>query len=364
MAELIALNHDVRRTNTEPPASEFVENEVTLRWARVRHYVGLRSKIRSKLSSSPVAPILWASISPAALGHFRDMIAVAPRIPAQQPVVGIVHRSGYDQLFRSPLTYPTANILARRLSAFVFLNDGLSLDCARWIPESKRRVIPNTIDEALIFDGIEISKKEHERTSSESIRLLFLSNMIPLKGYMDVLRAVALLLSRGKRIKADFVGRWGSEDDRNSFEHVVETNGLNAVVHYHGGVDNRERVKEFYRNADVFVLPSYHPTEAQPVALIEAMNAGLPIITTRHGGIPSMFEEDEALYVPAQSPKAICSAVERLFDADTLKAYSARSRRTYEKRFSPEVVLMQWESLLHDIANERPVSIDPLRSAR
>lgn len=350
MAELVAVNHDVRRINTEPPASEFVENEVSFRWARVRHYVALSGKIRSSLSSAPSAPVLWASISPAALGHIRDIVTVAPNFSKRQPIIGVIHRSGYHNLFKSPLTLPTAKRLVERLSAFVFLNEGLSLDCARWIPDHKRQVVPNTIDEALAFSRDELEAKRRERTRRESIRLLFLSNMIPLKGYMDVLTAVGILQSRGVRVEADFVGRWGSDEDRKAFERVVEASGLETAVRYHGGVDSRSRIKEFYRNADIFALPSYHPTEAQPVALIEAMNAGLAIITTRQGGIPSMFADDSALFVPPCSPEAIAIAVERLFDVHTLRTYSEQSRKTYEGRFSPAVVSGKWESLLDSVS--------------
>ncbi|MEX2399805.1 MAG: glycosyltransferase family 4 protein [Rhodothermales bacterium] len=351
MSELVARHHHINRISTEPPPSEYVENEVTFRWRRVRHYLGMRNTIRTKLSTSPSAPVLWASISPALLGHVRDIVTVASAFVSNQPVAGIIHRTGYDRLFRSSFTRPSARWLARRLSAFVFLNERQSAACASWIPEPKRFVIPNTVDRHLLFDPSEIASKRSDRRAKSELRLLFLSNMIPLKGYIDVLKAAAVLRMRNVRFQVDFVGRWGSDDDRRTFERQVDALQLRQSVHYHGGVEDRAAVRTFFVHADVFVLPTYHPTEAQPVALIEAMSAGVPIITTRQGGIPSMLSDPEAFFVSSRSPAEIADAVEQLVDADTWTTFSRSSREAFERTFSPDIVEKQWNALVERMAS-------------
>ena len=349
MAELLEMKHEVRLINTEPPESEYVENRVTLRPARVRHYSLLRRKIKFSLRDSPSDPVLWASISPALLGHWRDMFATLPAFQPAQPVYGVVHRATFDGLFRNPLTSGTARRLVHRLSAFVFLNSDLSEACSPWIPERKRTVIPNTIDDAVVFSDRHVEQKREARRSRKRMRLLFLSNMIPLKGYMDVLRAVAILRNSSLSVEAHFVGRWGSAEDRQAFEDFVASEGIGEMVLYHGGINDREVVRQHLELADIFLLPSYHPTEAQPLTLIEALNAGIPIITTNHGGIPYVVRNGvEGLHVAPRSPDAIANSVRLLQNYDTWRELSEGARRRFIGLFAPEVVRSQWEALLED----------------
>ena len=103
--------------------------------------------------------------------------------------------------------------------------------------------------------------------------------------------------------------------------------GLNAVITHHGGVTDRARIKALYLDADVFLLPSYYPTEAQPLTIIEALNAGTPVVVTRHSGIPEMVRGDkEALFVPPRAPDT--SAVARSRRLTLSGSSSATSSRS------------------------------------
>src|SRR5690606_16240357 len=107
-------------------------------------------------------------------------------------VFAVVHRGNFDRVFRSPATALTARRLARRLRGFVFLNEQLAGACAPWIPPARRFVIPNTIDASVYCTDAEVEAKQADRRRRPALRLLFLSNMIASKGYLDVLHAVRL----------------------------------------------------------------------------------------------------------------------------------------------------------------------------
>ncbi len=86
-----------------------------------------------------------------------------------------------------------------------------------------------------------------------------------------------------------------------------------------------------------------HPTEAQPLTIIEALSAGTPVVVTRHSGIPDMVRENQdALFVPPQAP----DAVQRLADDATWKTFSQHARQQFQTRFSPDTVRRQWVDLL------------------
>ncbi len=349
LAGLLEPTHEVRRVNTSPEASEHVQADVRFNLDKVRHYVGLRRQIRQALRTAPEAPVLWASISPAPLGHLRDVLTVVPGFQPGQRVYAVIHWGNFDRVFRHRLTAPTARRMVRRVHGFVFNNDQLAGRCAPWIPDANRLVMPNTIDEAVLCTDEAVADKQARRPGRTALRLLFLSNMIASKGYLDVLEAVRLLHARGLALHADFVGRWTSDDDRAAFDQRIEAAGLRDVVTHHGGVSDRAQIKALYLDADVFLLPSYYPTEAQPVSIIEALNAGTPVVVTRHSGIPDMVREHkDALFVPPQTPDAIADAVHQLADDATWNAFSQHARQRFQARFSPEAVRRQWLDLIRE----------------
>ncbi len=346
LAGLLAPSRAVRCLDTSA-GGERVRAETRWSLGRALHYLRLRRRLRQALAALPGAPVLWASISPTVPGHLRDVLTVVPAFRPGQAVYAIVHWGDFERVFRHPLTASTARRLARRLRGFVFLTEQLAERCARWIPAAQRFVIPNTIDEAVLCAEEEVAAKQARRRDSRPLRLLYLSNMIASKGYLDVLEAVRLLAARGLDLHADFVGRWTSDADRAGFGQRVEAAGLAGVVTHHGGVSDRAQIKALHLQADVFLLPSYYPTEAQPLALIEALNAGTPVVATRHAGIPDMVRDDqEARLVPPRAPEAIVQAVERLADEAAGRGFSERARRRFEARFSPDAVRRLWEHLI------------------
>ncbi len=347
LAGLLEPAHEVRRLDTSLGADDHVQTDARFSPATVRHYTRLRRHIALALQTDPAAPVLWASISPAPLGHLRDVLTVLPGFQPRQPVYAVIHWGNFDRVFGHPLTALTARRMARRLRGFVFLNDQLAERCAAWIPEAGRLVIPNTIDEAVLCTDEAVAAQQARRKDRPGLRLLFLSNMIASKGYLDVLEAVRLLHERGVALHVDFAGRWTSDDDRAAFEQRVAAAGLGAVVTHHGGLTDRARIKALYLDADVFLLPSYYPTEAQPLTIIEALNAGTPVVATRHAGIPDMVRADkEALFVPPQAPEAIAEAVQRLAGEAAWQAASCHARARFQTRFSPDAVRRQWLALL------------------
>jgi glycosyltransferase involved in cell wall biosynthesis len=347
MAKYLEDSWTVERINTsfqeEPPVQASARRSL----GALTHYRNLWRPLRRIFRAMPDTPVIWPAVSPTPFGHFRDLLAILPTFQPRQKVYAVIHWGNFDQLFRSPLTRFTAPRLVRRLSGFVF-NDGLDAKCAPWIPAEKRFTISNTIGEATRCTEAEVAEKQAQRVHRKSLRLLYLSNMIPSKGYLDVLQAVKLLEEEGIPVTAEFVGRWQSDDEQNAFMQYVAEHKLTEVVTAHGGVSDRMMIKQFYLNADVFLLPTYYPAEAQPLSILEAINAGIPVVTTHHAGIPNMVREhaNEALFVPARSPEAIAEALRKLSDVDTWLKFSEAAVIRFRNHFSPEAVHAKWKALL------------------
>jgi glycosyltransferase involved in cell wall biosynthesis len=232
-------------------------------------------------------------------------------------------------------------VLLENVDTLVFSSRLLSDQVSSEVPASKRAVVHNTVDEEVRCSKVEVQAKIKQKMGREVFRILFLSNMVPSKGYADVIKAVDQLQSRQPQIPLhlDLVGDWPDETGRDRLEDRLLEDGLTDHVTVHGRVVEREKVRTFFLNADAFVLPTYYPNEAQPFSIIEAMNAGTPIIATPHASIPEYVTDDHNGYLVSQrAPSEIAQAIERLCDREewTRKAHAAR--KTYEECFSPESV--------------------------
>ncbi len=348
LADLISPVAQVNHINLIEGHEGSVETKASLKSGKIRRYLRGGKKLKSYLKKQPTDLLLWTSISPQPIGHLRDILTIYPSLTLPARVYALSHWGNFDRLFSSPATSITSKLLINRLGGIVFLNQSLADKCTPWLPVEKQLIIPNTIDDTLLTAATDLEQKRATRQTRTALHLLFLSNMIASKGYQDVLEAVKILHDREINIKTRFAGRWISSEDHTQFETFVRTHNLGSVVEHLGPISERQAVKELHLWADIFLFPTYYPTEAQPLVLLEAMNAGTPIITTAHSGIPEMITEDrEGLFVPAKSPVAIADAVSSLRDLSRWTRLSEGAFAKFNKIFSPTSVQNQWESLIY-----------------
>ncbi|MFW6192807.1 MAG: glycosyltransferase [Gemmatimonadota bacterium] len=127
----------------------------------------------------------------------------------------------------------------------------------------------------------------------------------------------------------------GEGTDRERLESRAQETGLDGRVRFHGRVPG---AAELSRAFDVFVLSSR--TEGTPVSLLEAVDAEVPVVATRVGGVPDVVRnEREALLVPPEDPVAIAEAVARV--RRDREAAGERARRA-RQRLETEFDTCQW----------------------
>jgi glycosyltransferase involved in cell wall biosynthesis len=340
MARQLEDRWKVQRINTAVQTETHTRTDTGWNSGVAKHYLRLTRHTRSALAAEPNAPVIWHSISPMPLGHFRDLLTIIPAFQSTQKVYAVIHWGNFDRLFRSRLTRFTAKRLVRRLSGFVFLDDCLSKNCEAWIPPEKRFTIPNNIDNATRCTQEEIADKQSRRVKRESLRLLFLSNMIPSKGYLDVLHAVKILHAEGLPLHADFIGRWQSDEDQKSFMNYVAEHKLENVITAHGGIQDRARIKQLISRPvriaeDTGSAKGRLWVFAGGDELCHIRHKGLPILqTVRPADAPEVFLKDlQQTEMSESCEQHTDSDIRRVgVDDDTCEMFGRRLHRSPASR--------------------------------
>jgi colanic acid/amylovoran/stewartan biosynthesis glycosyltransferase WcaL/AmsK/CpsK len=118
---------------------------------------------------------------------------------------------------------------------------------------------------------------------------------------------------------------------RASLEALAGQLGITACVTFHGQLA-REQVEAVRRRAQIVLVPSVTAADGDeegiPVVIMEAMAAGVPVIATRHAGIPELVVDGESgLLVPERDGPALAAALGRLLHSPDLCARLAHAAR-------------------------------------
>jgi colanic acid/amylovoran biosynthesis glycosyltransferase len=153
------------------------------------------------------------------------------------------------------------------------------------------------------------ARPARSRSAAEAFKLVFVGRLAPAKGLHMLIEAVDLLRHMGRKVKLTVVGDGPTEP---ALRKIIVERHLEAEVSL-AGACNHDKVSDFYRESDAFVLASF--AEGVPVVLMEAMAMELPCIATRITGIPELIENGvDGLLVPPASARHIADAVIRLMD--------------------------------------------------
>lgn len=134
----------------------------------------------------------------------------------------------------------------------------------------------------------------------------------------------------------------GEGSERSRLEDLAAALGIEDRLRLHGFVP---RAEVLFPAFDVFVLSSR--TEGTPVTLFEAMEAEIPVVATRVGGVPDVVRhEREALLVPSEEPGALAQAILRVrANPGAARERARRARRRLETEFSIDPWLDRYQEV-------------------
>lgn len=183
-----------------------------------------------------------------------------------------------------------------------------------------------------------------DRGPSPTTHLLFVGTFGELKGSHELLEAVAEIRRRGVDATLRIVGKEHRRGEESALRRETERLGLDHDVEF-AGVADAEMLAKHYRSADVFVLPSKR--EGLPMALLEAMAFGLPVVTTPVGGIPDIVDDGvTGILVEPSNVAAIAAAIELLARDPERRSSMGRAARAHVHELAaPAEIARQWREL-------------------
>lgn len=173
---------------------------------------------------------------------------------------------------------------------------------------------------------------------SEGGRVLLPARIIPRKNVLWLVQVWAEVVRSIPGARLRVAGEMDSSPDYvRAVRRYVEENGLRDSVQLLGPLDQQEMMEEYARCALV-ALPSLQ--ETAPVAVVEALSAGRPVVATRVCGLPYMVAEGETgrLVERGDAEGMARAMIEILADDDLRRRMGARARRDASTRYSTDVV--------------------------
>ena len=261
---------------------------------------------------------VYLTIAQSRLGFLRDALFIAIASLWNRPVIAHLHGGNYASYYESesPSMRFLIRTVLRRVRRLIVLSDRLRADFSFLGPKFQSRL-------RTVRNACAITPGNPRKAPRGQLQLLYLSNMLLEKGYMDCVDAMAHLkrLLPNVQFKLILAGTYilGNDEFKTTAEMDVMLHkhirylGLDDVVEVAGTVVGEDK-ECLLASSHIHLLPTYYQNEGQPITLIEALAAGLPSITTRWRDIEDIVADGKAgILVPPRDSIAISEAVARLY---------------------------------------------------
>jgi glycosyltransferase involved in cell wall biosynthesis len=303
--------------------------------------------------------VIYMTIASSRLGFLRDALIIWPASLFRKRIVLHLKGGGYKDFYlQQPSWLRRVISLTLARSTHIVVLGELLRDQFDFVPraDEKTLVVPNGLTVGLAAAGT--TKTIDPGNAPFSI--LYLSNLIPSKGYLILLEACAIIKDRGQiDFNCNYCGAFtqtildahpvGAEQQKIEFLELIDKKGLSDNVFYHGTVGGSQK-QEMLDRASVFVLPTKYPWEGQPISIIEALAFATPVVSSPHKGIPEeVLDGVNGYLVDADDANKLADAITSLAsNAERYSAFSAAARAHFEKNFTREVHLQRLMSVICD----------------
>lgn len=257
-----------------------------------------------------------------------------------------IHGGGFGRFIHSlgPVGRRLMSRALRLAKAVIVLNEEM-LEHRALAPKALWQVVVNGVNVCAGPDGAGGRGQRGKATT-----FIFMGNLNPGKGAWDLIEAAGQAVARKCDLLVRIAGPSTSPAQKEQLERLVGDCGCADHVELLGVLGGSEKANALAQ-ADVLVLPSH--CEAMPMAILEGMAAGLPIIATSVGAIPQIVREGvEGFLVPAHDIASLSGRMSQMADdAGLRRRMGEAARKRVAGQYSVEAMVQPIERMYMQILN-------------
>lgn len=274
--------------------------------------------------------VSYLVLSQSTIGFLRDSLLIWPAYLRGSHIVLHLHGGNFREWFfgRSWFMKTYVRAVLRRVTRAIVLGESLKRQFESLIDEKRIAVVPNGIDWSSADVRLNVPR------SGYRFRILHLSTLSHLKGALVLIQAVPFVAHQRKDVEFVFAGPWSHVEDKQWAESFIRQQKLETYVSFSGQVDGAQK-RTLFDSADIFVFPGVQQ-EGQPLVVLEAMAAGIPVIFTDRGCLRDTVPDGEAgLEVPIGDSRKLADRILWLLDhPEAIKTMGACARKRYETLYT------------------------------
>jgi glycosyltransferase involved in cell wall biosynthesis len=208
--------------------------------------------------------------------------------------------------------------------------------------------LPVRIPIATIYNPVHLPEKAARASEKDPNIVLSLGRLGKRKGIYDTLKAIPSILETCSNVEFWF----GGDGEIDRVKNLISTEPWCNRVRLLGWVRGENKTGALLR-ASVFLLPSYH--EGLPVAILEAMAYGLPVVSTVVGGIPEVVSDGKTgfLIQPGDVDSMARRVSQLLVQTELRQRMSDAARKVISERFEVHSILQQLYGIYDDLLSRR-----------
>lgn len=335
--------------------------EATARDAAELAAAGVERISLDRRSAFPLSPAAWRQLRSLMVRERIDIVhahmprasvpgAIVARLADVPIVISHEHGSTLERKLARP--FLDRHIVARFSTVMLSVSewDRRQLIDHERIPAERIRVLPNGIPPPRV-KGRDVRGELRVPPGASLIGAI--GRLYPEKGYADLIRAIPMLHRGSQQLRCVIVGIGPHEQ---SLRGLIDQLQLGDQVELLG---RRDDVPDLISALDVAVLCSRR--EGSPLAMLEYMAGGAPILATAVGGVPELIEDGvHGLLVEPKEPRALAAGIDRLLaDPELAQRLGHAARERQQREYDLDAVLRRLESLYVELYSEtgnRPIN--------
>jgi glycosyltransferase involved in cell wall biosynthesis len=295
------------------------------------------------------AQIIYLPLSQSVAAFLRDALFILQSHQMGKRVVIHLHGGYFRTLYeqQGAVFQAIARAALSCVSAAIVLGEGFRGIFKGLIPDERIFVVEN---------GVADLFPERAAPPSPSARetLLYMSTLTRTKGILELIRATSILRASRPLIRLRIAGAFQEPELESEAHARVRELQLADAVTFVGNVTGLAKA-QFLSSGDIFCLPTRYPFEGQPLVLLEAMSAGLPVVTTDRGVIPSTVADGvTGRVLPQDAPPEKLAEVlaDLLTDRVRLSAMGAQGRQRFLERYTLHMCHQNLARVFRDVTDE------------